>query len=316
MSKSNYSSETLAPIAIFAYKRPEKLKKLIHSLKWCEESKYSSLYVFVDHPSSKFELSSHKSMKQFISEIDGFRNIQVFYRNEHLGLAKNITQGISQVLEFNEMIIVLEEDLVVSSYFLKYMNSALRKYDNCAKVFHISAHCDFTHRKIDKPFYFTRKMDCWGWATWKDRWLHFQKNPEEMLQTYSLETVKRFNFDGTYQLWDQVENNALGLLNTWAVFWQASINVHSGVCLTPNKPFAINTGQDGSGQHGVWSRETKKMSTTFDSSHLPEEIIDYTSWVIEKSRNLSTKEKVVRTIKQAITRIIIGIRKRVWHIRN
>lgn len=311
MSNFELDYNALAPIVIFAYRRPEKLEKLISSLKECPESKHSSLYIFLDKPNSELLNNVHFRMKKVISKIDGFNEVLVSFRDEHLGLAQNITNGISKVLKSNDRIIVLEEDLVVSSTFLNYMNCALQVYDNCPEVFHISAHCDSMHRQYECNFYFTRKMDCWGWATWKNRWSSFVKNPEELLKNALPETVKEFNFDGIYQLWDQIAKNATGQLDTWAVFWQASITSQSGLCLTPNKPFAINTGQDGSGQHGIWSQETKKLNDTFNQAFLPEQIFDSTALVITNFRALSAKNRVRRKFTEYYKRLSIGIKKRI-----
>ena len=30
--------------------------------------------------------------------------------------------------------------------------------------------------------YFTRGMNCWGWATWYDRWKKFEKNPFKFIK--------------------------------------------------------------------------------------------------------------------------------------
>jgi hypothetical protein len=311
MSDFKLDHSALAPIVIFAYKRPDKFEKLLDSLKQCYESKHSSLYIFLDKPNSELLDKAHFRMKEIISEIDGFDEVVVSLSDKHLGLSQNITQGISKVLELNDRIIVLEEDLVVSSNFLYYMNCALQIYDNSLEVFHIAAHCDSVHRLYGDDFFFTRKMDCWGWATWKNRWSSFTKNPEELLKHASAETVKAFNFDGIYQLWDQVEKNASGQLDTWAIFWQATINSQSGLCLTPNKPFAINTGQDGSGHHGIWSKETKKLNNNFSHNSLPKTIFDSTSLVIRNFRTLSAKNGSRKRITEYFFRLSIGIRKRI-----
>ncbi len=41
-------------------------------------------------------------------------------------------------------------------------------------------------------------MNCWGWATWKDRWQKFERNPENLINEFSKEDIYRFNVDGKH----------------------------------------------------------------------------------------------------------------------
>jgi hypothetical protein len=90
-------------------------------------------------------------------------------------------------------------------------------------------------------------MECWGWATWADRWAHFQKIPNELLKSFTPDQVKRFNINGGYDYWEDVKRNARGVMNTWAVFWYATIFARGGLCLSPPQSHVANIGIDGSG---------------------------------------------------------------------
>jgi hypothetical protein len=66
-------------------------------------------------------------------------------------------------------VIVLEDNLVTSPLFLRYMNDALEFYKDESRVMHI---IDWNYPMNFIPnsdVYFYRIMDCWGWATWNDR---------------------------------------------------------------------------------------------------------------------------------------------------
>jgi len=299
-----------APIAVFAYKRPEKFEALINSLKNCREAQHSSLYIFLDVPNSKSISDENNRIEWMISQITGFKQVNLIKRAQHFGLSKNITEGINEIFKAHDQIIVLEEDLVVSSQFLTYMNCALQKYKNFLQIFHIAAHCDSLHRRVSEPFFFTRKMDCWGWATWKNRWTNFNKDPQKLLKAASPEFIYEFDFHDSYQLWNQVVQNVKGDLDTWAVFWQAAISAKSGLSLTPNSPFVVNSGQDGSGQHGVWSRETKKLNFSFKPSDLPNQIVDSTFRVISISKGTSNLEILRDKIIRFNSRVVIGIKRK------
>jgi hypothetical protein len=91
------------------------------------------------------------------------------YRNTNFGLARNITDGVTTVLARHESVIVVEDDIVVSPFFLRFMNEALQTYRDVPRVGSISGYCLPLTDPVPET-YFIRGADCWGWATWRDRW--------------------------------------------------------------------------------------------------------------------------------------------------
>jgi hypothetical protein len=144
---------------------------------------------------------------------------------------------------------VLEDDLVTSSYFLKFMNEALEFYKDEKKVWHISGwnYPIFDEQKCST--FLWKKMNCWGWATWEDRWKFFEKKPQKLIKELNKVEIKEFNLDGYENNWNQVVNNLRGKINTWAVFWHTTIFKNNGLCLNPETSFVKNIGHDGSGVH-------------------------------------------------------------------
>jgi hypothetical protein len=114
-------------------------------------------------------------------------------------------------------------------------------------------------------------MNCWGWATWADRWQYFERDKEKLVKTWDKEKVKRFNLDGSCNFWGQVVDNYSGKLNTWGIFWYASIFEHDGLCLNPVRSFVQNIGHDGSGENCVKSVNylPKKLSEDIYTHEYP-----------------------------------------------
>ena len=61
--------------------------------------------------------------------------------------------------------------------------------------------------------------------------------------------IRRFNLDGAHAFWSQITANLRGDINTWAIFWYATIFENNGLCLNPSKSFVRNVGHDGSGEN-------------------------------------------------------------------
>jgi hypothetical protein len=51
------------------------------------------------------------------------------------------------------------------------------------------------------------------------------------------------------ELLKQILQNKSNEINSWAIFWYATIFLNKGLCLNPSKTFVLNIGHDGSGVH-------------------------------------------------------------------
>jgi len=92
-------------------------------------------------------------------------------------------------------------------------------------------------------------MNCWGWATWSERWNYFEKDVNKIIKNFDNKDIERFNLDGATNFWSQVIGNKNNTMDTWAIFWYATIFKHNGLCLNPAQTFVVNIGHDGSGVH-------------------------------------------------------------------
>lgn len=239
----------LAPIVLFAFNRPEHTARTLGALSKNELARESDLFVYLDGPRNPDDSELIERVYRVIASIKGFKSIVINRKTANAGLASNIIKGVSDVISRHGRVIVIEDDMVTSPKFLKYMNDALEYYSNNKKVWHVSGFTEYIG--VDRPndSFLWRVMHCWGWATWADRWLHFEKKPQELVGTFTPEMIKQFNLDGYQNFWAQVVLNANGKINTWAIFWYATIFKNNGLCLSPFNSYVQNIGLDGSGVH-------------------------------------------------------------------
>lgn len=128
----------LAPIVLFVFKRPNHTKSVIEALLNNKEAKDSILYIFADgakNSASESELESIKDVRNIISKIEGFKQVIITERETNFGLKNNIINGINDVLDKFNSVIVLEDDIVPQLGFLEYMNNALFLYENEDKIY-------------------------------------------------------------------------------------------------------------------------------------------------------------------------------------
>ncbi|MEI6067766.1 MAG: hypothetical protein WCP96_10525 [Methylococcaceae bacterium] len=205
------------------------------------------MIIYADAARKPEEEAKVDEVRTLVRNISGFRSVSIIERVTNYGLSRNIIDGVTTVCNEYGRVIVLEDDIVTSPYFLTFTNTALDKYADEKKVWHISGwNYPIDPEGLDDAF-FWRVMNCWGWATWADRWQHFDKAPEKLIKTWDTSKIARFNLDGTYDFWAQVKLNHLRKLNTWAIFWYATIFENNGLCLNPVRSLVQNIGHDGTG---------------------------------------------------------------------
>ena len=134
---------TYAPILLFVYNRPEHTHRLITSLLANREAAESPLIIYADQARNETDRLHVEEVRTYLRSLKGFGNITLVERTENWGLARNIIDGVTTQLARYGRVIVLEDDLVVSPYFLQFMNEALETYKDEERVGHIQA-CDFT----------------------------------------------------------------------------------------------------------------------------------------------------------------------------
>ena len=238
-----------APIALFVYDRPWHTRETIEALKNNELAEESDLYIFSDAAKNTKEENNVAEVREYIRAIKGFREVNITENEKNRGLADNIISGVTGVVEQQKRIIVLEDDIVTSPVFLTFMNRALDYYADKDKIWHVSG----WNYPIDSSglgdVFSWRVMNCWGWATWEDRWKNFEKEPDDLIDMFTKEEISRFDLDDCGAFWNQVLDNANGKINTWAIFWYAAIFRHNALCLNPTISYVKNIGHDGSGEN-------------------------------------------------------------------
>lgn len=239
----------LAPIVLFTYNRLDHTRQTVEALRGNLYAKESVLYIYSDAPKTDAAAGAVQAVRDYLHTIDGFREVHIVLREENWGLARNIMDGVTEIVNQYGKIIVLEDDIVTSKYFLKYMNDALEIYKDAPQVMNISAYiCPIATADLPESF-FMHFSYCWGWATWKHAWGLFERAPKKLIQEFTKEDIYHFTLEGTVDYWQQVVANEGGSLYTWAVFWGASIFQNNGLTLIPRDSLTLNVGMDGTGEH-------------------------------------------------------------------
>jgi hypothetical protein len=247
----------LAPIILFVYNRPWHTEQTLKALMANELSAQSTLFIYSDglkKNADEAQKTAFQQTKEIIKRENWCKKVFIVERKENLGLVKNVLDGVTEVINKYGKIIVLEDDLVTSPFFLNYCNDGLNVYENISHVFSINAYqFPLDTNKID-TFLCTLATTSWGWATWKDRWnkLKLDLDYKNVIQDNKF-LRQRFN------LGDYDYANMLDHPKSWAIKWHYTAFLQNGLGLFPSVSLIYNIGFDGSGENCTPNEITQRL---------------------------------------------------------
>lgn len=260
----------IAPVIVFNYNRPDHSKQVWDALGRNELAQETELYLYCDGPKANASdemrqriFSLHEQAKQYAIDAPKagkFKAVHVVCAEANKGLANSIIGGVSDVIAKHGRVIVLEDDLLTSPYFLKFMNTALEKYESYPAVFTISANRPPVNKMAipadyEYDVFVSLRPFSTGWATWKEKWERidwsldylddFLKHPQQ---------IKSFHHGG-----DDLTNMLLlqrdHKIDSWAIRYSFQHFYHHAVAILPCIPYVDNIGFDGTGIHS-WNDDT------------------------------------------------------------
>jgi hypothetical protein len=243
------SENNLAPIVLFVYNRSWHTQQTVKALQNNDLADKSKLYIFSDAAKNNTEVENVEKVREYIKTIDGFRHITIIEREKNYSLGNSIISGVTEIVNSYGKIIVLEDDLVTSKYFLSFMNGALEFYKDENKV--ISIHGYIYPIKSDLPEnFFMKGADCWGWATWKRGWDIFEPDGKKLLDELKDKNLKKkFDINGSYAYTKMLSEQVAKRNDSWAIRWYASAFLKGKLTLYPGRSLVCNIGLDASGIH-------------------------------------------------------------------
>jgi len=293
------SPSDLAPIALFVYNRPDHATRVADALARSPDAPLSRLFVFSDAPKNAAARAQVAAVRSSIRSITGFQSVEVIEQSTNRGVARSIIDGVSDLTARFGKVIVLEDDLLPSQHFLRYMNDALNLYGDAEEVISIHGYSYPVSGVLPETF-FLRGADCWGWATWKRGWEHFEEDGSKLLQELERRNLTRdFDFDGSYPYTLMLRDSIVGKNDSWAVRWYASAFLLGKLTLYPGSSQIQNIGADGTGFHVGATR-------SFEHKHWGEPVSVGGSAVVESAPVRAAFARYLAGLRPSLPRRVFG----------
>lgn len=286
----------LAPIVLITYNRPDHLIKSLKSLKKNKLSKKSTIIIYSDGAKNSEDKKKILKIRKIIKLVKGFKSKKIIERKKNYGTKKNITNAINESFKKYDKIIVIEDDLIVSKYFLSFMNYCLDRYKDKKNIWHINGWSYPFMKKSSNDINFLRSMNCWGWATWKDRWKHLSLENERLIKNFTNKQIHKFNIFSTMDHFSQILRNKRKTLSSWAVYWHATIFLKKGICIYPKFSMVRNIGFDGSGRMSSQYQYKSYINNNFKKYQFNDNIVLDKKLINQEFLYYFQKKRILRKI--------------------
>lgn len=259
-----------APIVIFVYKRLEQTKKTFQSLMKNELAKVSKIYIYADGAKNDDEKKSVKEVRNYIHSPEiknAFKEVIIKEQDKNCGLAQSIITGVSHVILEYKKVIVVEDDIETSPYFLNYMNECLTFYQDDKRIWSVSGYSPQLRKldKYDENVYLCYRASTWGWGTWLDRW----ETVDWQVRDY-----QRFRFNlkwraqfcrGGNDMPSMLKAQMNGRIDSWGIRWCYSQSRQNMLSVAPKISLVRNNGFDGTGTHSSTDDNTRFKSDRLEN---------------------------------------------------
>jgi hypothetical protein len=234
------------PLLLIAWRRPDTLCQVIDAIRPIAPT---CLFVACDGPNSDRpgEVEKVSATRALIkNEIDWPCQIEHLYSDVNQGCRLGVSRAITWFFEQVEEGIILEDDCVPHPDFLPYCTTLLERYRHDTRVWCISGN-NFQNGQWrgDGSYYFSRYNHCWGWASWRRCWQHYDANLSQwpaLRDSRLMKTIFRDPVERNYwsSIWQRLVDE--GKPDTWDYQWTFTCIANGALTALPNRNLVSNVG--------------------------------------------------------------------------
>jgi hypothetical protein len=232
-----------APVLVGVYDRFEHFSQCIESLRKNHLATHTDLFIASDYPVDQCNKRVEK-VREFCKKIDGFNKVTLIFRENNYGAEENYSDAIRLIFEKYDRLILMEDDVVTSEYFLDFINDGLDLYAGNPSVVGV---CGYLFpegcKAFDDTFFLNRRVP-YGYGFWREKELMLDKAKTALSrlalkdwQTFRMLTKETphlaknlpFIVEGDFSPGDLQASIVMRVLNLYALYPPASLTRNIGL---------------------------------------------------------------------------------------
>ncbi len=244
-------------VAYIVFNRPRHTRETFAAIR---KARPSRLFIIADgpRPGHPEDTSKCAQVRQLLEEIDWPCQVYRNYADQNMGLKRRVSSGLDWVFSLTEQAIILEDDCLPNPDFFTFCHMALERYKDNEQVWTVTGNNYQNGKKRgDGSYYFSKYGHCWGWATWRRAWSHFDGDipfwPEWKMSTdWRVKTPDPFEQAYWVDIFDRIYDHKI---DSWAYPWMTCLWYHGGLTVTPRVNLVTNIGIGPEGTHTIADEE-------------------------------------------------------------
>ena len=294
------------PVLFLIFNRPDHTVQVMEQIRQAEPPQ---LFVSADGPRAYHPDDSRRceQAREVASRVDWDCEVYTLFRDENLGCKEAVSSAITWFFEHVEEGIILEDDCVPHATFFPYCSELLERYRGDERIMVVSGdNFQPDSRDYDYSYYFSAYNHCWGWATWRQSWGHYDGNLGAWSDLKSSDWLHGWLASETAaQYWESIfDRSRNGEIDSWAYPWTFSCWAQHGLSVLPSVNLVSNIGfgpeatntRSGSGR----MENLSSRSISFPLEHPQQIVRDYTSDRYTTRHHFGAKTKANRLVRQYI----------------
>jgi hypothetical protein len=235
---------TCPPIVFLIFNRPTETFRVFERIR---EARPETLLIVADGPrtSRPGEAALCRDTRAVRDRVDWPCEVLTNFAETNMGCGRRIASGLDWAFAQVEEAIILEDDCLCDLSFFRYCGELLERYRADERIMMISGN-NFQNGNSRTPdsYYFSQIPHCWGWATWRRAWRHYDYEMHDWRRAPDLGLVKaRAASPALERYWRNCfDDVAAGRIDTWDYQWMYCLRRQNGLSVAPDVNLVTNIG--------------------------------------------------------------------------
>ena len=239
-------SGKMTSVVMIAFNRPDMVRRMLSSYVEADGAATRDVVMFIDGPRDESDRIKCEAVATVADEFKRrLPRLRAIRRPRNLGCRASVVDAVTTVMKDYGRAIVIEDDVLISKTFLRYMDDALEFYKDDKRIWCING---FRNLGVKLPkdyvhdIYLDQRNWSWGWGGWYDRWSQVDFDMKFWPGCHESPTeIARLDACGI-ELWKMAEDVYAGRLNTWDIQCTVHIVLNGLYTIEPRRLLSKSIG--------------------------------------------------------------------------
>lgn len=263
-----------SPIVFIIFNRPDTTQQVFDVIR---RAKPSKLLVIADGPRKNRVGEAEKcaATRTIVEQVDWDCEIFRNYSTDNLGCANRVSSGLNWAFDIVEEAIILEDDCVPDPTFFQYCDELLTHYRHDERIMSVCGlSVPASQRRDNYSYHFSRYQRCWGWASWRRAWQHYDLEMKLWPTARDSGLLKDILLDEkALKFWTKKFQSVFDKsIDTWDYQWTFACWMQNGLNILPDVNLIHNIGFGADATHTTSASPPTQLtiqSMQFPLSHPP-----------------------------------------------